>query len=352
MTELPSSVTEQYFKQIVHDETTGHLSLLDPRNKSFECNIYGNPIRKFDFDITGKADYAEREKRNLIKTLFLNQDRRLYRPQNRRFEGYSQFPRPLSQPFINENCNKTLLIKTLVKNKQFTRPENAKLLKLKTNHGLSFMSSSIPSENKTDKKQLIKLIDNTCKEYDSQEKMNQNHKYSQANINSLKKLKQIVLLNSKDMVYGRRLPKPTDLAKNQYQTIVELYSNIPNEKIQIKNQQLKNSASIPCLLVEENPFEKAKKKSTKGDTSIDFLSKHYLILYYIVTAYKEKEDRKEASIKGERFYRMKCKEEKRLLSGFKVIDCQYSLCYLETCCEGKGDHSEGFSAVTDKGRSL
>lgn len=277
MTELPSAVTEQYFKQIVYDEAQSHLFLLNPSNKSFECDIYGNSTTKFNKSITGQAKFPERIKRSLIKAVLLNPDRRLYHPQNRCFEGYSQFPRPLSQPFLNKYSERTELLDSLIKNKILTRPDNTHLLKLRTNQGLSFISSSIAFENKSNKETLIKLIDTTCKEYDIEEEMSQKHKhkYSQANIKALKKLKQTLLLNSKDTVYGRKLPEPTALVKRQNQAIVQLYRNLPNEKIKMKNRHLKNSFSLPSLLHVESLFDNAKKNNKKDDDkSIELLCKH------------------------------------------------------------------------------
>ena len=82
---------------------------------------HGNVVRAFDPNLTGKYDYDKRAE--LQKGLPVNFGgvelprsmrlslARVYSPENFNFEGYTQFPKPVSMPYTNEKESKDSVVK-------------------------------------------------------------------------------------------------------------------------------------------------------------------------------------------------------------------------------------------------
>jgi len=73
---------ENSFKQIIYDEMTGTLNLIDDCNNSHQCNIYGERSSRFLPNVTGFASYKQRKNYNLHREIKSECEGSLYRPQN------------------------------------------------------------------------------------------------------------------------------------------------------------------------------------------------------------------------------------------------------------------------------
>ena len=70
------------FKQIIRDELTGKLKIIDNENRSYNCNLYGEKSPEFLPNVSGFSSFGDRKKINVLKEINLDLDRSLYRPQN------------------------------------------------------------------------------------------------------------------------------------------------------------------------------------------------------------------------------------------------------------------------------
>lgn len=99
-----------------HDFTSNKHYFID-QNKGTQnkSDPHGNVIRPFDPNLTGKYDYEGRKKLQeglpvnfggveLPKSLDLMLNR-VYSPESIHFEGYTQFPLPVSMPYTNEKSS-------------------------------------------------------------------------------------------------------------------------------------------------------------------------------------------------------------------------------------------------------
>ena len=118
----------------------------DDSIKLYESNILALKKPRENIPQAGFAKYNDRILSNSIEKLDFQLDNSLYRPQSLRFEGYSQFPRPIVTPF--SNISKIKLQKNLVKDLNNTKhifnvENNKNILNKKTNSGLYFYTGTI-----------------------------------------------------------------------------------------------------------------------------------------------------------------------------------------------------------------
>ena len=187
---------------ISYEMDTGNYLLLDNKGKNYICDVFGRQKPIFKKNISGFINGEQRKilKRvkshpNIMNSNYLQnnietkpkEDSKSYFPSINRFEGYTQFPRPLCQPFsnipdynINQNYKKIILNEC---ERKLEVNENKKIFaKSNEKNGLSYITSDIKSYiNKEkelynnsnnnnykkidDKLFLIKMIDNTVNEY-------------------------------------------------------------------------------------------------------------------------------------------------------------------------------------------
>ena len=103
-----------FIKELYFDDISGKVMIHDSNNNDYECNIYGEKLNKFLPNITGFISAEGRKELKINKSLDNKDETKdLYHPQGPKFEGYFQFPNPLSVPFTNEkfaeNTKKNLL---------------------------------------------------------------------------------------------------------------------------------------------------------------------------------------------------------------------------------------------------
>ena len=274
---------------------------IDNQGNNYICNIFGNVKPTFHYNISGFINGRKRKmkySKSLSDILITNRNKikekneKIYLPSLNKFEGYAQFPRPICSPF--ENVPKFLMDKNKkneLKNsfeKSFDNEENKSLFKKEDgNKGLSYITSNIKgtlnnkegfqvmgSDNlnslgnyNKDKKYLLNLINNTCKEYKNQiinspyEKLIQNQK-----TRSLLHLKKKLLTNNETLlINGRKLAEPNESVMNEYKAIngklfnenkstnnifnqhksvITNFSNIDSQITQIMNKNNSNNLSI------------------------------------------------------------------------------------------------------------
>ena len=67
--------------------------------KEIMCTKDGQKIKKFKLDTTGVATSAERKLKDIDDDIFreIEEKQHIYSPQPQKFEGYANFPRPVSK---------------------------------------------------------------------------------------------------------------------------------------------------------------------------------------------------------------------------------------------------------------
>ena len=226
-------------KQILFDMDKGKYYLKNNDNiKIIESDLYGKKKAQVNVAQTGIAKYDNRINTNSIEKLSFKIDNSLYHPQTSRFEGYSQFPRPLITPFSN-SVSKTKLQKNLIKEITktdgiFTVQKNKNILNTKTNEGLPYYSGTINNLVNTKNREYVlkKINDGLAK--------NKNlfiQKRDKAMDNILNKLKKNIMTNSTNTIFGRKLKKPDNKFVEQFNINYNIYFNYPLKKQKNKNKE-------------------------------------------------------------------------------------------------------------------
>ena len=208
--------------------------------KLLESNIFGKKKAHINLPQTGLATYNERIKTNSIDKISFKIDDSLYHPQSLRFEGYSQFPRPLILPF--SNIAKTKLQKKLVSeltenDEILSLSKNRDILNKKTNEGLHFYSGTINNlVNTKNREYVLNKIDDTLEYEENNNKFKYKEKMRNHEKNALKKLKRKILTNSTNNIFGRKLKKPNEKFINQYNINYNIYFNNIIKKNKLKKE--------------------------------------------------------------------------------------------------------------------
>ena len=203
-------------KQLYYDIDTNNYYLTISTNPNpIKANIFGKKLAHMKNNRTGFYSYENRLSDFSIDKITFDVDNSLYRPQTKFFEGYSQFPRPLSNPFINEEINQetknSMMNKLENKKGIITQDKNEIMFNKKINEGLHFYTGSVNNlPNFEEKNYLLKKIEKNIIEEknnlinDTKNKKNEiEHK-----IHALNQLKKKLISNSKNKINGRELQKP------------------------------------------------------------------------------------------------------------------------------------------------
>lgn len=223
-------------KQILFDMDKGKYYLKNNDNiKIIESNLFGKKKAQVNIEQTGIAKYSNRINTNSIEKLNFKIDNSLYHPQTSRFEGYSQFPRPLITPFAN-SVSKTKLQKNLIKeitktDAILTVQKNKNVLNKKTNEGLPYYSGTINNlVNTKNREYVLKKINDGLTD-----NKNLLEKRDKTMDNILNKLKKNILTNSTNTIFGRKLKKPDNKFVEQFNINYNIYFNYPIKKQKNKN---------------------------------------------------------------------------------------------------------------------
>jgi len=225
------------------------------------------------------------------------------------FEGYFQFPRPLSQPFFNEKFlkkdQKALLYEEM--RKQFKVEKNLHLLDLKDNQGINYFTSSLKFTDQESKKRLIKSIDKLIDDFKEKNKYKPDVIDKDSQVKSLRNLKKKLNMNDNTkLINGRKLLSPSNEVKKLFASVEKSLKG-PKNKEQLTEQ-------INFLI--NNAMNK------------DELSFSIYLQFNLVSNESESEKYYAAKelkpFKGGKELQNKCKKEKENLKGFQVISvCIY-----------------------------
>ena len=229
-------------KQVFFDMDKNKYYLkYDNSIKLYESNILALKKPRENIPQAGFAKYNDRILSNSIEKLDFQLDNSLYRPQSLRFEGYSQFPRPIVTPF--SNISKIKLQKNLVKDLNNTKhifnvENNKNILNKKTNSGLYFYTGTINNIVDSKNKNIVLGRINEALSFDENENIFQNReKIRDYEKNALKKLKKKILSNSTNTIFGRKLKKPDEKFIQQFNINYNVYFKNPLKKNILKKAE-------------------------------------------------------------------------------------------------------------------
>ena len=234
----------QIIKQICYNPDNSRLILSSSDNTHYLCDIYGNRKLKFLRGISGTSSTKERKKlaplsinvsySSIPKLKFYSD----YFPINRKFEGYSFFPRPIAPPFVNipsfdlNNLCKRELVNQL--QKYFSSDDDKVFLNNKgENIGLSFFTSDLNQFDsaKEDSKKLINIIDQTIQDYKEENKFKFNVTKKNPFVSALLKFKNVLEMNgSMKIINGKLMKEPNDNIKVNLRYNTENNDNVNEEK--------------------------------------------------------------------------------------------------------------------------
>ena len=200
-------------KEIIYDPDKGKYYLYDKENNKINStNFYASKIQNINISHLGQMTYDERLKNNSIEKIHHKIDDSLYHPRSKYFDGFSQIPRPLVQPFSNTKTLKAQseLISCLNKNKVISLKKVKKIFENKRDENLKcldYYTGTISDVvNHKSKNALLNKITDAIA----------NDNLSQKEIESLNKLKNNLLLNSTYVINGKKIIKPKDIFQKRY----------------------------------------------------------------------------------------------------------------------------------------
>lgn len=251
----------QIILNICYNPDTGKLTLSDNYNNHYSCDLFGRINKKFLPKVTGQASYQERkiiteEKYKMPKTKnnFYLKEKGLidYYPQTRKFDGYFNFPRPLSPPFCNipENVMSNKTKNTLISHleKYFSDNKSKKYVgNYNLNVEMSYLTGDLNEFDnlKVESEKLLKLIKNTLdsikKEYAL--KMNMFNKLPM--VKALHQFKKYIIENKESiLINNRKLKKPNSTIKKKYDIIHKTITNFGLKRDKFKKYHQLNLDSF------------------------------------------------------------------------------------------------------------
>ena len=237
-----------YHKQICYDYDTNSYTMFNGEKSDYRCDFFGRHFPKFDPDISGTLSGKQRKKLTPLSIDYSNipklKNYSDYFPITRKFEGYGQFPHPLSVPFSNiptwevKPRNRAGLINQL--QKFSSSDEYLKIMnKSNDNKGLSYLTRDLTEFDtvKNDGLILIDTINKTFDEYKEQYKNQLNTFDKLPAVKALKNFKKVLEENSeKNIVNGKELKNYGEDIKKQYDAVyscIKSSKGIKNEKIML-----------------------------------------------------------------------------------------------------------------------
>ena len=204
-------------QQIIYDIDRGKYYLYDKDNfKLISTNLFGKKIPKINNAQSGKASYDERMKNQSVEKIINKIDDSLYHSRMKYFDGFTQIPRPLVTPFSNEiilqSKNDILNFvknkKTIISIKKFQNLFNRNNDNLPD---LDYYSGTIAGnilniKNNQNKDIILKTIDEAVGDGN----------FNKKEIQSLKKFRNNLLINSANVINGKELNKPKEIFQKRY----------------------------------------------------------------------------------------------------------------------------------------
>ena len=268
---FPLPIQPENYIQINFNSEIGKFYLIDYKNNIFECNLFGEKLNQFKIDTTGISSYKERLKNNLINEIKFNYNpSEYYHPNSNKFEGYFQFARPLSLPFINEMKNPQKMIEEIKKENRF-KYTNPSILNLKipvkdNSCILEYLTSRISEKTTIEKEKkikfyLIKIIDDYIKEKCLENKYNIEFEKTDHNIRALKNFKNLLKINlNKGEINGKIYKFPDKNFDTNYKITKKVilkngYRNAHYVPENVNFDIYKKLYSVPGVGSEDNIFK-------------------------------------------------------------------------------------------------
>lgn len=348
---------EPIIKNIIYDDQTGDRLLIDSNNNHFLCDIFGRKKNKFLPTISGIANADERKNypltsRNSKSKKFLTElissknnaskEKNFidYFPTTRKFEGYSNYPRPIVPPYSNLSSQKKFernrgKIKNCLMN-QFCNGKNKDYISKKNdNNGLSFLTYDLNEFDtlKYDSAKILKIIDDTFGHYREKYKYKLNMLKRDPKIKAIKKLKKFILANKENkIINGRKLKEYNPKLKEKYNITLSIIQKKPksNDIIHRKINKLKSSKtlskiqSIPKLKFSNLKNNDKNRESDEMKTitsSRDLTLGRKIKMNFGVSLYEEEAKKnQEKKKKMEEYLKMKTKDKSENKDNKEVTD--------------------------------
>ena len=281
---------DQIILNICYNPETGKLTLSDNYNNHYSCDLFGRIKKRFLPNVTGQVSYKERkikteEKYKMPKTtnnFHLKEKGIEYYPQTRKFDGYFNFPRPLSNPFCNlpnyvmKDDTKKELISHL--EKYFSEPKNKQFVSIKNfNTEVSYLTGDLNEVDclKVDNEKLLKLIKNTLDSIREEYALKMNIFNKIPMVKALYQFRKYIQENKESIIINnRKLRKPNSTIKKKYDII---HSTITN--FGLKRDNFKNTHELKLdTLYNNNIIKPSNKKHLTLDSLKDKSKEKNLML--------------------------------------------------------------------------
>ena len=228
---------EQYKprKEILYDiDLNKYYLKYENNSKLFNSNIFGANTPQTFSSPKKLGSYKERVLSHSMDKINFKVDKSLYRPQSKRFEGYTQFARPLVVPFTNISQSKTrkYLYENIDKIKNvFLTPKNKSIVSKKLNQGLEFYTGTINNitDNKN-KKIVIKKINECLVEEQKAKEYNRGKTMEDGELRALRNIKKKLMTNSTNVIFGRKLKQPDKKFIQKFKINYNIYFRNPVKK--------------------------------------------------------------------------------------------------------------------------
>ena len=223
-------------KEILYDTDHGRYYLkYENDNKLYNSNLFGNK-NPHTFNNIVLGSYKDRIISHSMDKINFKVDNSLYRPQPNKFEGYTQFARPLVIPFTNVTNPqaKKYLNDTISKVENvFLTPKNKTIFEHKFNQGLDFYSGTINNTTSAKGKNLFLKKINECliKEKNEKNYFNKGKSLEDSELRALKYIRKKIMSNSKNIVYGRKLKQPSKKFIHKFKINYNIYFRNPIKKL-------------------------------------------------------------------------------------------------------------------------
>lgn len=232
-------------REIIYDIARNKYYLYDTENnKLYPSNLFGKNKARINSSKIGRFSSNENIKNDIIGKL----DDNAYHPKIKYFDGFSQIPRPLVQPFTNfynDNNNKEKKIiqsksdiLNIIKKRKIIISKDNKYNEILSRNsdnemnipGLNYFSSSVADsvnnrKNNIHKNKVIKSINSSLND----KNMNIKEK------NRLKKFKSDILNNSENIFNGKELKEPNKIIKRKYRINHNVFFVNPIKKSKINH---------------------------------------------------------------------------------------------------------------------
>ena len=232
-------------KQILYDiDHNKYFLKYENDTKLYNSNLFGIKTPKEYCSNIILSSYKDRILSHSMDKINFKVDNSLYRPQSNRFEGYTQFARPLVVPFTNISQPQTrkYLYETISKLKNdFVIEKNKNIFDKKLNKGLHYYTGTISNISDIKGKNLfLKKINECLKQEEDAKNMDKAQSMDEREIKSLINIKKKLMSNSTNLIFGRKLKPPNTKFIQQFKINYNIYFRNPIEKLKTLKTEKKD----------------------------------------------------------------------------------------------------------------